>query len=123
MRCDHTNGYLGWDCRDKVTNQQFKYVAWVDPDAKEFCTYEYPFRIVGNEAATSVHRAQEIVVDLPACTFWVLKAPVTIPPLRPSRQEEQGPTNKPCEECKQPQTCRRLDYCAAHRGPFGQRAP
>jgi hypothetical protein len=123
MKCDHTNGYVCWETRDKVTGARIEYVLWVDPDANEWATVDMPPRLSGGEVAKTVHRAQEIIVDVISATFWVLKAPVTIPPLRPSRQEEQEATNKPCEECKQPQTCRRLDYCAAHRGPFGQRAP
>ena len=123
MRCDHSNGYGAWIVRDKVTNQTVPYVLWVDPDLKEWATMDLPPRLSGHEVAHTVHRAQEITVDLAACTFWVLKAPVTIPPLRPSRQEDQPPTNQPCQDCCQPETCRRLDFCAAHRGPFGKRAP
>ncbi len=124
MRCDASNGYAGWTVREQVIGCAYEDVLWVDPDVNEFCTIDRPIRLIGGlEVATTVHRAQEIIVDLSGTTFWIVKAPVFVAPLSSGRQQEQEPTGQACADCCQEETCRRVNYCAAHRGPFGERAP
>ena len=123
MRCDHSNGYLGWTVVDSVTGIRFEYVLWVDPDAKEFCTMDTPARAIGNEIAKTVHKAQEIETDPVHMRFIVTKAPIVVAPLSRGRQHTPERSDQPCADCRQPHTCRRIHYCAAHRSDFGAVAP
>jgi hypothetical protein len=123
MKCDQSNGYAGWTVCDRVTNEPVAYVVWVDPDDKTFCTIDVPPRVIGNEYAKTTHQCSEITVDFASTTFWVVKAPLQVAQLSPGRQQQQEPSNQPCPECCQPDTCKRIDYCAAHRCGFGETAP
>ena len=122
MKCDHTNGYVGWKLRDVVTNQEVPYVLWVDPDANTYATLDTPPRIdwKTGEVAQTVHKVKSFIVDVPACTFWFEKLPLTVAPFTPSRSLPKQPTNRPCDVCCQPETCKRIDYCAAYRRRFGE---
>lgn len=112
---------------DLATGAEVYGVMWVDDTTLEYATLRYPVVFTDGWGA-DIHKATAVRVDyvnkrIEVNTPPAHTAPVTIPPLRPSKQEEQGSTNRPCEECKQPGTCKRLDYCAAHRCAFGERAP
>ena len=122
MKCDASNGFAGWVLRDRVTGDSVDYVLWVDPDANEYCAMDVPVRRVGGEIASTVHKAADITVDLAGLTFWFQPAPVVVAPLSTGQQEQER-TDQPCQECCQPETCKRIDYCAAHRCGFGERAP
>jgi hypothetical protein len=121
MKCDYRNGYAGWTVRDVVTNQPEPYVIWVDPDDNTYATVDTPTRIdwKTGEVAQTVHRVKDFIIDVPACTFWFEKLAVTVPPLR-SGNDPKVPTNKPCDACRQPETCKRIDFCAAYRCRFGE---
>lgn len=122
MRCDGNNGYAGWKVCDVVTSQPVPYVVWVDPDDNTYCTMDQPTRINWRtgEIAQTVHHVKDFTVDVIACTFWYEKLPVTVAPLSPGRQQDQRPSNRPCDACRQPETCKRIDYCAAYRCRFGE---
>jgi hypothetical protein len=124
MICSASNGYSGWLVRDSITNEKIEFVEWIDPDSKTYCATDFPWRAGSSGVLlNTVYRCASIIVDLPACTFWVTKAPATVAPLSPGRQQDQQPTDKPCPDCCQEETCRRLDWCAAHRCDFGAKAP
>lgn len=120
MKCDYRNGYAGWTVRDIVTNQQEPYVIWVDPDDNTYATVDQPFRIdwKTNSVAQTIHHVKDFIVDVQACTFWFEKLAVTVAPLR-SSNGPKPPTDQPCAVCCQPETCRRIDFCAAYRCRFG----
>lgn len=119
MICDSSNGYAGWTAVDSVTGIAIDYVLWVDPDALEFCTMAFRAWPV----TKTIHKAQSISIEPFYKKFVVTKAAVIVQPLSAGRQDMTEPTGKPCAECCQEETCRRLDYCAAHRCGFGERAP
>lgn len=123
MKCTASNGYAGWLVREESTGDKIENVVWIDPDLLVYCAYDEPLRIIGVEVARTVYRVQDIRVDRAASTFWIKRAPVMVAPLSPGRQQDQQPTDKPCADCCQPDTCRRIDYCAAHRCDFGAKAP
>ena len=123
MKCDASNGFAGWVLRDRVTGDRIDYVLWVDPDANEYRAMDMPARFVNGEVAATTHKVADITVDLSALTFWFQRAPATVTPLSPGWQDEQERTDQPCQECCQESVCRRTGWCAAHRGPFGERAP
>lgn len=123
MMCTAVNGYAGWSVIDKATGIRIDHVVWVDPELKAFCTVDHPFRVIGGDVASTLHRCAEITVDLAAATFWIVLAPVVVAPLSPGRQHTPEPTDQPCPDCCQPQACRRNSWCAAHRCGFGERAP
>jgi hypothetical protein len=122
MKCDASNGYAGWQLRDNATNQPVPNVLWADPDTNEYCTADWPIRIVAGEIATTMHLVQDFTVDFAAMTFWFTRLPVTVQPLSAGRQQNE-PSDKPCGDCCQPGACRRTSYCAAHRCDFGSIAP
>jgi hypothetical protein len=125
MKCDGSNGYAGWLLCDRVTNLPVPSVLWVDPDANEYCTVDEPVRINwrNGEVARTVHRVKDIAVDFSATTFWFERAPVLVAPLSAGRQQQDESTDRPCADCCQPEACRRICYCAAHRCGFGETAP
>jgi hypothetical protein len=123
MKCDAANGYAGWKVVDLATGGLVDHVVWVDPETKSYCTVDQPFRIVAGEVAKTVHVANDITEDFTSMTFWMARRAVLVAPLSAGRQQQEESTGKPCADCCQPEACRRIDYCAAHRGPFGERAP
>lgn len=120
MKCDGLNGYAGWKVCEKVTNQQEVWALWADPDANTYATMDQPPRVLATgEMAHTVHKVKDITVDVLSCTFWIERLAVTVAPLSRGRQGPKEPSNKPCEACRQPETCKRIDYCAAYRCRFG----
>lgn len=117
------NGYAGWEAIDKITGLRIKDVLWVDPEDKSYCTIDEPYRVVAGEVAHTVYRCSEVTADLPAMRFWIVRTPTVVAPLNPGRQQAPERTDQPCADCCQPDTCKRIDYCAAHRCAFGERAP
>lgn len=123
LKCHAMNGYAGWLVREESSGDRINHVIWVDPDLKTYCAHDVPFSVVGAELASTVYAVEDIRTDHAGKTFWIKRAAVTVAPLSPGRQQAQEPTNKPCPECCQEETCRRLDWCAAHKCGFGERAP
>ncbi len=123
MKCDAASGYFGWRVVDLATGHKIEHVIWVDPQMKVYCTADQPFRVIAGEVAKTIHVAADITEDFTSMTFWVARRAVTVAPLSAGRQAEQEPSGQPCPDCCQPDACRRICYCAAHRCGFGEAAP
>lgn len=97
---------------DDATGQELRYVMWVDDATLEYSTHTMPVQIVGDEVVTVVVKVTRVHVDWAARVIHVNEPPRVI-------QAQEGHIERPCDECRQESTCRRISYCAQYRCAFG----
>jgi hypothetical protein len=112
-------GYDGFKVIDDATNTPVENVTWVDDVALEYeifrkqahyslVTSIWGMEIVKVSAVSVNHAAREIHVNTPQPIMLTVAVGA---PVRAVRA---------CAECRQEETCRRIDDCAAYRCGFGQ---
>lgn len=64
MRLDARRGNCGvWTTYHATRCEVLDHVVWVDDCTMQWCQYEVPLRVVGDDAAVRVHDADRIVID------------------------------------------------------------
>jgi hypothetical protein len=100
---------------DDATGQEIKLVIWVDDVTLEYAAWGGYSTYMPMETITKVssvkvnHAAREIHVNEPPLATPVNRC---LPKF--------GTASFACGECCQQDTCRRIDYCPAHRCGFGE---
>lgn len=115
MRMDKVSGFYGFTTVDLSTGAEIANVVWADDTTLEYATLRLPYWVdPSGVVSVDVHKVTAVRVDyvnkrielntLPAQTPWPF------------------PTSEPkaCHECHQPETCKRIDFCAAHKCRFGE---
>jgi hypothetical protein len=112
------NGYADFKVIDDAKRAEIAGFTWVDDVRLEYEAYVLPARygcngglateIVKVTAVIVNHAAREIHVNTPQPIMLTVAVGA---PVRAVRA---------CAECRQEETCRRIDYCAAYRCGFGQ---
>jgi hypothetical protein len=112
------NGYADFKVIDDATRAEIAGFTWVDDVRLEYEAYVLPARygcngglateIVKVSAVSVNHAAREIHVNTPQPIMLTVTVGA---PVRAVRA---------CTECRQEETCRRIDYCAAYRCGFGR---
>ena len=63
MRLDARRGhYDGWTVYHATRCEVLDHVVWVDDCTMQWCQYEVPYRVVGDEVASRVYDAERIVI-------------------------------------------------------------
>jgi hypothetical protein len=116
MRMDRRSGFAGYTVIDDATGTTLHEVAWVDDVALEVATVAQPPRIDFStlEIALDIVKVTRVAVDYAAEVIHLND------PVRPWTVVAQVSEPKPCEDCCQPETCRRIDFCAQYRCGFGE---
>jgi hypothetical protein len=116
MRMGPSTGFVGFTVIDDATGKTLREVVWVDDVALEAATLARPLRvdILTLKAAVDVMKVTRVAVDYAAEVIHLND------PVRPWTLVTQTSEPKPCDECRQPETCRRTDFCAQYRCGFGE---
>lgn len=118
MRMDNRNGFGGYIVIDLATASEIKEVLWVDDTALVYATLLIPWVTLTGEINEEIHKVTAVRVDyvnkrIEVNTPAAQAAPWPFPTSQP----------KACHECCQPETCKRLDFCMAHKCVFGDANP
>ena len=118
MRMTPLNGYLGCDVIDS-DGSKIQRVAWVDDTTQQYACFEEPARYVGYELAVIVKSVTGVRVDHADKKIYINSGIVSkVACLLTVAPEIR--TVRPCTECRQEETCRRISYCAAFKCGFGE---
>ncbi len=119
MRMDNKSGFAGFIVVDLATGMKIDGVVWVDDTTMEYATAIVPYVVSDGEFAVDIHKVTAVRVD------YVNKR-IEVNTATPQTQTPWPfPTSEPkaCFECTMPETCKRLDFCMAHKCSFGDANP
>lgn len=116
MRMDFlTFGFAGFKVFDLGTGTYLDRVMWVDDTALEYATLSDPVVIEDDQFKVDVHKVSSVRVDYVNRVITVDSGAGVWPfPTTPAKE------GKACDECCQPETCKRIDYCARYKCRFGE---
>lgn len=115
MRIESSSGLI-FTVIDLVTGTKIENVMWVDDAALEYAVVRIPVVIVDDQFEVDIHKVTAVRVD------YVNKR-IEVNTATPQTQTPWPfPTSEPkaCFECCQPETCKRIDMCVAHKCRFGE---
>jgi hypothetical protein len=116
MRMTALNGFYGFPVVDLSTGYEIPVVMWVDDTTLEYATLRFPLMTANGDIFTEdIHKVTAVRVD-----YVNKRIEVNTPPAQTAPWPFPTSQGKQCDACCQPQTCQRIDFCAAYRCRFGQ---
>jgi hypothetical protein len=112
-------GFYGFTVLDMATGTTVAEVQWVDDSTMEYATtVPAVLRADGFWEVTfgwTTHKVTAVRVD-----YVNKRIEVNTPAAQASPWPFPTSQGKQCDACCQPDTCKRIDFCAAYRCRFGQ---
>jgi hypothetical protein len=119
MELNISGAFSGFTVIDMATGTSIVDALWVDDTALEYATTEPPVLQSNGYWTVSfgwvIHKVTAVRVD-----YVNKRIEVNTPPAQTAPWPFPTSQGKQCDACCQPQTCQRIDFCAAYRCRFGQ---
>lgn len=103
--------HAGFTMVDDATGKTVDNWSWIDPRALEYCYFDGTF--IWGGLVTETAKVSRVLVNYVAREIHVNELPM--PQVAGQVRELHA-----CNECTQPDTCRRIHYCAAWKCGFGE---